>query len=349
MIFAKIRQFTIQQFIRFLSYRKIERHLAQWQTKQSQKITIKANSPSPYHLDSISDTNDELTCKRDDIIFISSRFRSGSTVMWNMFRQLANCTAYYEPFNERKWFNKSSRGKNVDSTHLGVKDYWREFNDMEDLEALYDQSWIDTNLHMDAASWAPQMKQYICELVRRAEGRPVLQFNRVDFRLPWLKHNFPNAKFIHLYRNPRDQWISFLTDLELMNKNDVASTYQDAFYLNSWCSDLSHLFPFLDEKVTPHPYQRFYYLWKLSYLYGLEYADLSISLEELTQNKSEVAERIISCLNLDGNSNDLTKVIEVPKLEKWKNYADELWFEQFEKNCEINLNIFLSATNDESS
>src|SRR5262245_36641455 len=38
-------------------------------------------------------------------IVISARFRTGSTLLWNVFRHLPNCTAYYEPFNERRWFD----------------------------------------------------------------------------------------------------------------------------------------------------------------------------------------------------------------------------------------------------
>src|SRR5262249_19597233 len=37
----------------------------------------------------------------DDVVLITARFRSGSTLLWNLFRATGTCTAYYEPFNER--------------------------------------------------------------------------------------------------------------------------------------------------------------------------------------------------------------------------------------------------------
>jgi hypothetical protein len=40
----------------------------------------------------------------------------------------------------------------------------------------------------------------------------VLQFNRIDFRLPWFRHHFPAATILHLARHPRDQWCSCLLD-----------------------------------------------------------------------------------------------------------------------------------------
>src|SRR5690606_37473813 len=59
-------------------------------------------------------------------VFITSRFRSGSTLLWNVFRHLPDFTAYYEPFNERRWFDPTTRGESVDATHRNVSDYWRE-------------------------------------------------------------------------------------------------------------------------------------------------------------------------------------------------------------------------------
>src|SRR5262249_4078250 len=48
--------------------------------------------------------------ERDAVVFITARFRSGSTLLWNLFRHVPNCTAYYEPFNERRWFDAARRG-----------------------------------------------------------------------------------------------------------------------------------------------------------------------------------------------------------------------------------------------
>jgi len=61
-------------------------------------------------------------------VFITARFRSGSTLLCNLFRQVDACTAYYEPFNERRWFDPSVRGNRVDPTHRDVEDYWREYD-----------------------------------------------------------------------------------------------------------------------------------------------------------------------------------------------------------------------------
>ncbi|NQY86759.1 MAG: sulfotransferase [Colwellia sp.] len=302
------------------------------------------NEETPYDHFINNESNNLITSERDDIVFITSRFRSGSTLLWNIFRNIDGCTSYYEPFNERRWFDKTTRGEHVDSTHIGVDDYSSEYDDMEHLGQYYKENWIREGLFMDANTWAPDMKAYICELINKAEGRPVLQFNRIDFRLPWLKQHFPNAKFIHLHRHPRDQWYSFLTDKKLMTKDNIENTYIDGFYLNSWCDDLAKHFPFLDQRTTTHPYQRFYYLWKLSYLYGKKESDQSISLKQLTQDPNNVLQGIFTELNIDNKHlKKAASVIEKQGVDKWKEFADNDWFEKLEKECELELTTFLNS------
>jgi hypothetical protein len=143
-------------------------------------------------------------------VFISGRFRSGSTMLWNVFRQAPDCTAYYEPLNERRWFSPQSRGGHTDPTHKQVSDYWREYDGLVELADLYEEDWIRRDLFMPTGFWAPKLRRYIEILIARAKGKAVLQFNRVDFRLPWLRSAFPRSRIVHLYRHPRDQWLSTL-------------------------------------------------------------------------------------------------------------------------------------------
>lgn len=335
-----IKQLLLKVFVQFQNHEVAQQALNDSINLNTQNLGKISNQPCPYfaaepELDDIA--------QRDDIVFINSRFRSGSTVLWNVFRNIENCTAYYEPFNERRWFDENARGDHVDATHIGVDDYSKEYNGLGHLDKYYREDWINSALFMDEKAWDPQMKNYICELVKHASGRPILQFNRIDFRIPWLKQHFPNAKFIHLYRHPRDQWFSFLTDKKLMNKDDVQHTYQDAFYLDIWCDDLAKHFPFLDSRHTPHPYQRFYYLWKLSFLYGQSLCDQSIAYETLSAEPEATLIELFNTLDIDlKHLSKAASVLEKPRLDKWKNYADEAWFSSLESECERNLNSFLS-------
>lgn len=278
-------------------------------------------------------------------VFITARFRSGSTLLWNIFRHLPECTAYYEPLNERRWFDPSVRGNRMDKTHVGVDDYWREYNGLEHLGQWYREDWIDHNLFMDATFWEPNLIAYIQGLIDAAPAAAVLQVNRVDFRLPWLRHNFPKARFIHLYRHPRDQWCSSLLDVASFPRNGTIEDFRehDHFYLLSWARDLSYHFPFLDPDSAQHPYDLFYFIWRLSYLYGQLFCHASFCFETLCDAPSQELPRLLRAAGFDHCDHEpLKRLIVAPKKEKgWRRYADQEWFAERESYCETIMSRYL--------
>jgi hypothetical protein len=181
------------------------------------------------------------------------------------------------------------------------------------------------------------MQRYVELLIEKASGRPVLQFNRIDFRLPWFRHYFPNAKIIHLYRHPREQWCSTLMDVTSYPKDTPMTHFasHDKFYLRSWAHDLKYDFPFLNESMITHGYQLFYFLWKLSYLFGVKYSDYSISYESLLDEPDKQVTHLFSRLGIENYDVDfLRSLIVEPSRGKWKAYADDHWFRGHETICE---------------
>ena len=337
---CQLKELLLNLFVKFIQHDVVQKQLDVEFYARNKKHNISNNIPTPYEYIKQYSNN---TNKGAGIVFITGRFRSGSTLLWNVFRQIESCTAYYEPFNERRWFDISSRGEHVDNTHIGVNDYWKEYEGLTHLVNLYNESWISDELLMDERSWNPNMLAYINYLITHAKGVPILQFNRIDFRLPWLKHHYPISNIIHLYRNPRDQWLSFLKDKSSMNKMDVEKTYVDNFYLDIWCKDLAKYFPFLSITETPHPYQRFYYLWKLSFLFGQKYSDYSICFEELIASPRDILNDLFIFIKMNSDIpwDNILNIIHKPEIGKWKSYADDSWYIDHEMICESILSSYL--------
>jgi len=280
-------------------------------------------------------------------IFITARFRSGSTLLWNLFRHIPNCTSYYEPLNERRWFNPAVRGNRIDATHHHAEEYWREYEEMMFLDKLYNEDWIQRHLYMSVDAWDPNLLAYVRALIEHSRGRAVLQFNRIDLRLPWFRRHFPQAKLVHLYRHPRDQWCSALMDLKCFPPDGRTEDFikSDKFYTLSWARDLKIHFPFLDEREAEHPYQIFYYLWKLSYLFGVRYSDHSLSFESLLAQPREQIEKLLQAVNQPVDEATMQKLVALfvkPDMGKWRKYAPPEWFEKHERHCETVLADFFS-------
>jgi hypothetical protein len=270
-------------------------------------------------------------------VFVTARFRSGSTLVWNLFRHVEGCTSYYEPLNERRWFDPATRGDRIDRTHLGAEEYWREYAGLGQLGRYYDVRWIDHHLYMGPEFHAPALRAYIQALVEAAPERAVLQFNRVDFRLPWLRKQFPDARVIHLFRHPRDQWCSSLVDPALVPRGISVRDFaaKDEFYLIGWARDLSYVFPMLNPEEAEHPYDLFYLIWKLSYAFGRAYADLSVSFEQLAERPRAEIPRLMAAAGIDTYDLErLAGIVSPQSPGKWRQWADQEWFARREARCE---------------
>ena len=279
-------------------------------------------------------------------VFVTGRFRSGSTLIWNIFRHVPEATSYYEPFNERRWFDVAGRGSEVDQTHLGVSDYWAEYNDLPELGRYFEEDWKFRRLYMSATSYDGPMQRYIETMIDRAPGRPVLQFNEVDFRLGWLRAWFPEVPIIHIFRHPRDQWCSTLQDAAPTAAQCRVREFEayDGFYLMRWARDLRHTFPFLSLDGDTFAYELYYQVWKLSYLFGQHYAELSLRFEDLIADPRANIGRILETAGMaEVDVEPLIPLVSPVRTGKWRECGDAQWFGDIEAKVDATIARYANA------
>ena len=191
-------------------------------------------------------------------VFITARFRSGSTLLWDIpadsRRHRLLRAAQWPPLVRCPGPRQAHRPDARRRRQLLARD-----QGLEALAAWFHDTWMTRRLFMPPSFPDADMDAYLRHLVERAAGRPVLQFNHVDFRLPWLMHRFPSARLIHLYRHPRDQWLSTLPGPERVPRDVSVAGFRnlDRYYLVAWARDLSFQFPFLDPRHETRPYRLF--------------------------------------------------------------------------------------------
>ena len=279
-------------------------------------------------------------------VFVTGRFRSGSTLVWNLFRHVPGVTSYYEPFNERGWFDPATRGVGVDQTHLGVSNYWAEYDGLAELSQYFCESWKFLHLYMPASACNVPMQRYVETLILRAAGRPVLQFNEVDFRLGWLRAWFPEVPIIHIYRHPRDQWCSTLQQEAREAARCRLSEFaaRDGFYLLSWARDLRHTFPFLSLDGDTFAYELYYQVWKLSYLFGQHYAELSVRFEDLIADPRANIGRILETAGMaEVDVEPLIPLVSPVRTGKWRECGDSQWFGEIEARVDATIARYANA------
>lgn len=302
-----------------------------------------ARWPDPYHLKGTP----ESTRAAGAAVFITARFRSGSTYLWTLLHHLGPFTVYYEPLHERRWFEDGVRDVPIDASHIGMTSYHTNYEGLESLAHLYDERWTSRRLFMEAGATDRKLQAYIQTLIDRADRQPVLQFNRVDFRLPWLRRNFSQARIFHLYRSPREQWVSSLRGEDLPLHVTLADFKPfDYFYLLPWWRDLRRVFDALRGYKHAHPYRAFYLLWRLSYLMARQYADVSVAYEQLAQAPAAILRQAFATLDIDceGIAWDVLDGLTEYRAEpRWPAFAEPAWFEEVEQQVEEELYRMLHA------
>ncbi len=210
-------------------------------------------------------------------VFITGRFRSGTTALWNIFRQEPSVLAIYEPLHDNLP-EYLAHELPTDASHRGVTDYFRELRQHRELVLQhYRREFGASRLTLAAGDEHPELRAYLDSLIGLAGSRrPLLKFVRMDFRLAWLRRQYPEAVIIHIHRHPREQWLSMLAK---ETPEFAAGRRVNIFQLSLFAASLVGSLPEILSPAAESSYERAYYLARISRAVGEKYADLTIDFE----------------------------------------------------------------------
>jgi len=224
-----------------------------------------------------------------DLVFLSGDFCSGSTLLFTLFRETQEYYCLYEPLHPllREYLIWPLR---TYEHHYFVKDYFKEFKGFDHIDGLFHPDWATRNLYLTAEDQAEDLYRYISYLIETASSRQsqvLLKFNRMTFRLPWLRAKFPRAKIVHIHRDKASQWKSIVArGQEYAGREDIGQNSPDfeGFNIATWCEDLKSAFPELAVEHSKTGFERFSKLYDRSLEAHRANADISIEYRALCKD-----------------------------------------------------------------
>lgn len=270
-------------------------------------------------------------------IFLVSRFRSGSSFLWNLFRQDEQYCCFYEPFHDNL---PEALETTVppQASHRGIDSYWDEYAPVrDDLAALHRPQFGLGDFFLKPGDKRPELAKFIQHLIRTAEreGRTcVIKCNRLDFRLPWLRANFPEARLVHMVRNARDQWISSVRQEKMEHWDRLEENR--GYDLPVWIASLAPAWPFLLSKPRQPAYYYSYLLWKLSSLFGQRFAHYHLDFDhDVAEDHRRFQKALAPFFPGDFFERPVVKETFDPTHPGgWRRFRTEEWFADLEAQAE---------------
>ena len=227
--------------------------------------------------------------------------------MWQIFNQLEGYCAWYEPLHPE--LLTAIKHVPPKDDHVGIKDYWQNYRDNPTFADFYAVEFATRQLYLEPQDDFPALLNYLKHLmVLSGDQTPVLQLNRADLRLRWLKHHFPQATIIHIERNPLQLYYSQRKHIDKAHRDDFQ--YWDAYELLPWCWSLSEQFPVLLDPKHDHAFCGFYWLYRMSQIIGRRVSHVSIQLEADVFESDDYLDKLKQVIGLNATQVAAIKTIK---------------------------------------
>lgn len=256
----------------------------------------------------------KLQRRQPPAIFLHSLFRSGSTYLFNAFRNENGFWCYYEPLHHQLIeirqdrlaifpFDRKTTDK-MSHPHL-TRPHFYEFT-----AVLKDDHIPFFNIFMSYREFASvrqhaRLYKYVMTLLVSTPDRltPLLQFNRSSLRIGWFRRFFAKALHIYILRNHRDQFESYFRQGEKYNIFLAINLYIIASNCKKWqfaqayspyandfrvthdlYYDLKRLAYFAAELAPAVHYRAFLHLWITSFIEAKRHADIILDMNRLSES-----------------------------------------------------------------
>lgn len=240
-------------------------------------------------------------------IFIHSLFRSGSTYLFDVFRQSpAKYWCYQEPENEMLLHLTDMADSIADTARVNAalrhpqldRPYFAEFMPIrEEVARLFSRHFPYDSFFLTETDAEPDLRRYLELLIMRAQGRPVFQFCRSTGRIGWLRRNF-TARHLFLWRHPWDQWWSYkvtsyfdVANLLILNSDAIPPVFEEIRSVLNFRpyhdTTLEKEYNYFDSHglTVADSYLLFFALWYYTMYEGLRSSDVIISIDELSNSE----------------------------------------------------------------
>ena len=256
------------------------------------------------------------------VVFISGEFGSGTTLLFTLFRKTSDFHCLYEPLRQRLPYDLFWPTP-VYEHHFFVDDYLTEYKGFRDLIKLFRTEWATSRLHLEPEDAADDLHRYLSYLIGMSFVRApnvALKDNLLTFRLGWLRARFPDARILHVYRDPERQWNSLVRRSQrYVGREDIGQEKPDygGFSLAAMCEDLAPSYPELEVNNFHSGYERFLKLMELSRKQHERHAHVSVDYDELRSDFDAACERMSAGLGVRLDAAQLRPyVVENPEVAK---------------------------------
>jgi len=255
------------------------------------------------------------------LVFLSGDFSSGSTLLWLLFRKTEAFHTLYEPLHERLREYMIYPLRSYEH-HFFSDNYFAEYKGYKEIFKLHTDAWGRSDFYLaedDDGSDLYRYLSYIIGMSFSRQERVALQFNRVAFRLGWLRKNFPGVPIIHIYREPQQQWNSIVRRAQAYyGREDAGQDSVDfsGMGISNWCNHLQEQYPELRAENSSNGYERYLKLYNLSREQHLMHADLSVKYEDLVSNFNEECKKIFDLVGYPADIEYLSQFVVPPSRHK---------------------------------